>query len=310
MPAVEIADSIVQAGRETLEKAIMLVNSTEKWGATVVYGDTDSMFMCVHSWLSNFGAKLIQLLISYLRGKTKEEAFRIGHEIADTVTAMNPAPIKLKFEKVYLPSVLMAKKRYVGFKYETPDATEPGFDAKGIETVRRDGVLAQRKMTETCLKYAILSYVVSVGAEPLFRILFRTQDLSEVKDYCTRSWAKIIDNKASVQDFIFAKEVRMGSYSERGPPPPGVMVAARKMLEDPNYEPQYSERVPYVIAKGPPGSRLVDRAMDPLTLINNRYVRLLTSSFPGFTLVQAPYNWMHSTTSPASSSRRWREYSI
>lgn len=50
----------------------------------------------------------------------------------------------------------MAKKRYVGFKYETVDAAEPGFDAKGIETVRRDGVLAQRKMTENCLKYALL----------------------------------------------------------------------------------------------------------------------------------------------------------
>ena len=37
---------------------------------------------------------------SYLRGKTKEEAFRIGYEMADAVTAMNPAPVKLKFEKV------------------------------------------------------------------------------------------------------------------------------------------------------------------------------------------------------------------
>jgi DNA polymerase elongation subunit (family B) len=46
----------------------------------------------------------------------------------------------------------MAKKRYVGFMYETPDDKEPVFDAKGIETVRRDGVPAQQKMTETCLK--------------------------------------------------------------------------------------------------------------------------------------------------------------
>jgi DNA polymerase zeta len=46
----------------------------------------------------------------------------------------------------------MAKKRYVGFKYESIDDAEPVFDAKGIETVRRDGVLAQRKMVENCLK--------------------------------------------------------------------------------------------------------------------------------------------------------------
>lgn len=46
----------------------------------------------------------------------------------------------------------MAKKRYVGFKYENADDADPIFDAKGIETVRRDGVPAQAKMTETCLK--------------------------------------------------------------------------------------------------------------------------------------------------------------
>jgi len=48
--------------------------------------------------------------------------------------------------------VLLAKKRYVGFKYESVDDAEPAFDAKGIETVRRDGVLAQRKMLENCIK--------------------------------------------------------------------------------------------------------------------------------------------------------------
>jgi DNA polymerase zeta len=58
--------------------------------------------------------------------------------------------------------------------------------------------------------------------------------------------------------------------SEHGPPPPGVIVAARKMIQDPNYETQYAERVPYVIAKGEPGSRLVDRAMDPYEFLQDR----------------------------------------
>lgn len=44
------------------------------------------------------------------------------------------------------------------------------------------------------------------------RILFRSQDLSEVKDYCCRSWTKLLENKAPAQDFIFAKEVKMGTY--------------------------------------------------------------------------------------------------
>lgn len=49
----------------------------------MVYGDTDSVFVS-------------------LAGRTKDEAFRIGEEIANAVTASNPAPIKLKFEKVEL----------------------------------------------------------------------------------------------------------------------------------------------------------------------------------------------------------------
>jgi hypothetical protein len=40
------------------------------------------------------------LHISYLPGKTREQAFRIGNEMADTVTSQNPAPVRLKFEKV------------------------------------------------------------------------------------------------------------------------------------------------------------------------------------------------------------------
>lgn len=53
MPCVEIADSIVETARQTLEKvvwatikhsfykAIKVVNETAKWDAEVVYGDTD-----------------------------------------------------------------------------------------------------------------------------------------------------------------------------------------------------------------------------------------------------------------------------
>lgn len=41
MPCAELADSIVQCARSTLEKAISYVNAQEKWKARVIYGDTD-----------------------------------------------------------------------------------------------------------------------------------------------------------------------------------------------------------------------------------------------------------------------------
>ncbi|KAL2801789.1 hypothetical protein BJX63DRAFT_416603, partial [Aspergillus granulosus] len=189
MPCSEIADSIVQSGRETLERAIAFIHSVERWGAEVVYGDTDSLFV-------------------YLKGRTREEAFNIGEEIARA----------LKFEKVYHPCILLAKKRYVGFKYEHRDQKEPDFDAKGIETIRRDGTPAGQKIEEKALK-----------------ILFRTADLSQVK------------RRVSIQDFCFARAVRLGTYSEKGTLPAGALISTKKMLEDPRAEPQYGERVPYVV---------------------------------------------------------------
>ncbi|KAF2440746.1 hypothetical protein P171DRAFT_420696 [Karstenula rhodostoma CBS 690.94] len=238
MPASEIADSIVQTGRETLEKAIAFIHSVEKWGAEVVYGDTDSLFV-------------------YLKGRTRDQAFTIGEEMAEAVTHMNPRPIKLKFEKVYHPCVLLAKKRYVGFKYESRNQKVPDFDAKGIETVRRDGTPAEQKIEEKALK-----------------ILFKTSDLSQVKSYFLSQCAKIMEGRVSIQDFLFAKEVKLGTYSDRGPPPPGALVATKRMLADPRAEPQYGERVPYVVVTGAPSARLIDRCVSPETLLQNDHIEL------------------------------------
>jgi hypothetical protein len=39
----QVGDSIVKKARETLERAIALVQDTPQWGAKVVYGDTDRL---------------------------------------------------------------------------------------------------------------------------------------------------------------------------------------------------------------------------------------------------------------------------
>ncbi|KAG0330369.1 DNA polymerase zeta [Dissophora globulifera] len=238
MPGIEIADSIVLSGRETLERSIRFVNDNPKWNARVVYGDTDSMFV-------------------QLKGRTRQEAFEIGYDIAETITRMNPRPVKLKFEKVYHPCFLVTKKRYVGSSYETPDQKEPIFDAKGIETIRRDGVPAVQKIMETCIK-----------------TMFRTQDLSLVKSYFVRQLGKILEGRVPVPDLMFGKEVRMGGYSEKGVPPPGAVVSARRMELDPRAEPQHGERVPYVVVYGDPGARLTDQVIEPKELLVNKDLRL------------------------------------
>ncbi|CAN6226497.1 unnamed protein product [Urochloa humidicola] len=232
MPCAELADSIVQCGRRTLETAISFVNQHPLWKARVVYGDTDSMFVL-------------------LKGRSREEAFRIGKEIASSITAMNPDPVTLKFEKVYQPCFLLTKKRYVGYSYESPEQNEPIFDAKGIETVRRDTCPAVAKILERSI-----------------RIMFEEQDLTKVRSYLERQWTRILSGKVSIQDFIFAKEVRLGTYSARASTlPPAAIVATKAMLSDPRAEPRYAERVPYVVIHGEPGARLVDMVIDPYGLL-------------------------------------------
>uniref|UniRef100_J3MNX6 DNA polymerase zeta catalytic subunit n=1 Tax=Oryza brachyantha TaxID=4533 RepID=J3MNX6_ORYBR len=177
MPCAELADSIVQCGRRTLETAISFVNQHPLWKARVVYGDTDS--------------------------------------------------------------------------YESPEQKEAIFDAKGIETVRRDTCPAVAKILEQSI-----------------RIMFEEQDLTKVRSYLDRQWTRILSGKVSIQDFIFAKEVRLGTYSGRASSlPPAAIVATKAMLSDPQAEPRYAERVPYVVIHGEPGARLVDMVIDPYGLL-------------------------------------------
>lgn len=65
----------------------------------MLYGDTDSMFVLAY-------------------GKSYEQAFELGKIIAEEITNSVPHPICLKFEKVYSDLILLAKKRYIGLKFE------------------------------------------------------------------------------------------------------------------------------------------------------------------------------------------------
>src|SRR5690242_7387673 len=63
---------------------------------------------------------------------------------------------------------------------------------------------------------------------------------------------------------IFVSPVTFGNRQsadcdrEKGVPPPGAAVAYRRILKDPRDEPQYAERVPYIVSNAE-GRRLIDR---------------------------------------------------
>ncbi|KAM1030545.1 hypothetical protein ACFX13_035158 [Malus domestica] len=187
-----------------------------------------------------------------LKGRTIEDSFKIGREIVSEISAMNPNPVALKMEKVYSQYFLLTKKCYVGYSYESPEQIEPIFDAKGIETVRRDTCAAVAKTIEQSL-----------------RLFFEHRDMYEVKTYLQRQWKRIISGRVSLQDFVFAKEVCLGTCraSSISSLPPAAVVATKAMKTDPRAEPHYTERIPYIVIHGEPGVRLVDVVVDPLNLL-------------------------------------------
>ncbi|ALC40814.1 mus205 [Drosophila busckii] len=233
MPAVEVGDSVVSKGRETLERAIKLVESNEQWQVRVVYGDTDSMFVQVP-------------------GRQRAEAFRIGEQIAAAVTEMNPHPVKLKLEKVYQPCILQTKKRYVGYMYETAEQQQPVYEAKGIETVRRDGCPAVAKMLEKVL-----------------RLLFETQDVSLIKQYVCRQFSKLLSGRANLQDLIFAKEFRGLNGYKPTACVPALEMTRKWLAKDPRHIPRRGERVPFIIINGPPGMQLIRLVRSPHDVLAN-----------------------------------------
>ncbi|KAG6492331.1 hypothetical protein ZIOFF_047286 [Zingiber officinale] len=97
----------------------------------VIYGDTDSVMV-------QFGVPSV------------EEAMELGREASEYITGTFIKLIRLEFEKVYYPYLLISKKRYAGLYWTKPDSFDK-MDTKGIETVRRDNCLLVKNLVNECL---------------------------------------------------------------------------------------------------------------------------------------------------------------
>lgn len=142
LPCLAIASSTTSYGRQMIERtkaeveAKYTIANGYTHDAEVIYGDTDSVMV-------KFGeadlAKVMQL----------------GQEAADYVSSKFIKPIKLEFEKVYFPYLLINKKRYAGLYWTNPDKYDK-MDSKGIETVRRDNCRLVQTVIETVLRMILI----------------------------------------------------------------------------------------------------------------------------------------------------------
>ena len=137
LPCLAIASSTTSYGRQMIEKtkseveARYTITNGYSHDAQVIYGDTDSVMV-------KFGNKELSRVME------------LGQEAADFVSEKFIKPIKLEFEKVYFPYLLINKKRYAGLYWTSPEKWDK-MDSKGIETVRRDNCRLVQTVIETVL---------------------------------------------------------------------------------------------------------------------------------------------------------------
>jgi DNA polymerase delta subunit 1 len=151
LPCLAIASSTTAYGRQMIEKtkgeveAKYTIANGYSHDAQVIYGDTDSVMV-------KFGTKDLA------------EAMKLGEEAATLVSSKFIKPIKLEFEKVYFPYLLINKKRYAGLYWTNPNKYDK-MDTKGIETVRRDNCRLVQNVIETVLRMILIDQDVQGAQE-------------------------------------------------------------------------------------------------------------------------------------------------
>ena len=151
LPCLAIASSTTSYGRQMIEKtkaeveAEFTVENGHSHNAEVIYGDTDSVMV-------KFGPKDIA------------EVMELGEKAAAHVSSKFIKPIKLEFEKVYFPYLLINKKRYAGLYWTNPEKYDK-MDSKGIETVRRDNCRLVQNVIETILHKILIDRDVQGAQE-------------------------------------------------------------------------------------------------------------------------------------------------
>jgi len=175
---------------------------------------------------------------------------KLGEEAAGKVTKTFIQPIKLEFEKVYYPYLLMNKKRYAGLYWTNPKTWDK-MDCKGIETVRRDNCMLVRTVVD----------------ESLHRLLVK-KDKDSAVNYVKKTISDLLCNRVDLSMLVISK-----SYSKAEEDYAGkqahVELAKRMKKRDAASAPKIGDRVAYVITQGCKGAKNFEKAEDPIWVLEH-----------------------------------------
>ena len=254
LPCLAIASSTTSYGRQMIEKtkaeveAKYTIANGYSHDATVIYGDTDSVMV-------KFGAKDLK------------QTMELGEEAASYVSSKFIKPIKLEFEKVYFPYLLINKKRYAGLYWTNPDKYDK-MDSKGIETVRRDNCRMVQTVIETVLRRILIDQDVQGAQEyvsPLRSPTLVEQSLNP-SSYVKETISDLLQNKIDMSKLVITKALSKSDYSAKQA---HVELAERMKKRDAGSAPTLGDRVAYVIVKGAGGAKNYERSEDPIFVLEN-----------------------------------------
>lgn len=226
MPCREIAMCTTKIGRDMIGRTVEIAESM--FDATVVYGDTDSVFVLFNDDV------------------TIEEASRRGTVISDRATAIFGGHIVLENEKSYKPLLLIAKKRYIGKMYEEQDDGTMKFiklDCKGVEVVRRDNC-----------KFAKEVYTSVMNA--LIEDMSSEKACADLKRHLLELETNAVDNEKFVLSKLMKKVYKNQDL-------PHLQVCKLMRLRNPGSEPRTGDRVPFVYVVKDIACKAFEKAEDP-----------------------------------------------
>nr|BAJ78774.1 DNA polymerase delta catalytic subunit [Panorpa takenouchii] len=235
LPCLEISGSVTAYGRSMIEHTKQEVEQryTKQNGyesdAVVIYGDTDSVMV-------NFGVKSL------------ERSMELGREAAEYVSAKFVKPIKLEFEKVYFPYLLINKKRYAGLYFTNAEKYDK-IDCKGIETVRRDNCPLVANMMNTCLQKLLID-----------------RDPNGAVEYAKQIISDLLCNRIDISQLVITKELSKTDYTAKQA---HVELANKMKKRDPGTAPKLGDRVPYVLTASTKNAKAYEKAEDPIYVLEN-----------------------------------------
>eukprot|EP00948_MAST-09A_sp_MAST-9A-sp1_P000885 g885.t1 len=239
LPLLAISSTVTAFGRQMIDDTKNMVEKTYTIAngypanAEVVYGDTDSVMI-------KFGVD------------TVKEAIDLGEVAAEVITKIFPNPVKLEFEKVYSPYLLINKKRYAGLFWTRPDKYDK-MDTKGIETVRRDNCALVRTVIGTCLNKLLID-----------------QDTQGAIDYTKGVISDLLQGKIDISMLVITKALsKMHGDEDYLNKQPHVELAYRMKKRDPGSAPALGDRVPYVIVQSNKKARAYEKSEDPIYVLKH-----------------------------------------